>query len=228
MSKIKLCLVFVTLSYLWGCGSPEQATIDQFFLAAKSNDSATLAAMSAVSPPGPVESWEMVEISSQSTVPFELPELSRQKNEAEKVRDAQLEEGRDYLAYNTEALDQKIIPKLQEDSSFVFDGELGEIQQAWSILVQDRKVKERAFRDLNRAVEQEIKLAGKSVMRQTAIEPLVGDVAITEVLMMLESPEEGRKMYSITLRKYELSLPDSDRAEPSRWIIVDIAEEAPT
>ena len=228
MSKIKLCLVFVTLSYFWGCGSPEQATIDQFFLAAKSNDSATLAAMSAVSPPGPVESWEMVEISSQSTVPFELPELSRQKNEAEKVRDAQLEEGRDYLAYNTEALDQKIIPKLQEDSSFVFDGELGEIQQAWSILVQDRKVKERAFQDLNRAVEQEIKLAGKSVMRQTAIEPLVGDVAITEVLMMVKSPEEGPKMYSITLRKYELSLPDSDRAEPSRWIIVDIAEEAPT
>ena len=227
MSKIKLCLVFVTLSYLWGCGSPEQATIDQFFLAAKSNDGATLAAMAAVSPPGPVESWEMVEISSQSTVPFELPELSRQKDEAEKVRDTQREEGRNYLDDNRDALDQ-IIPKLQEDSSFVFDGELGEIQQAWSKLVQDRKVKERAFQDLNRAVEQEIKLAGKSVMRETAIEPLIGDVAITEVLMMVKSPEEGPKMYSITLRKYELSLPDSDRAEPSRWVIVAIAEEAPT
>ena len=112
MSKIRLSLVFVTLSYLWGCGSQEQATIDQFFLAAKSNDGGTLAAMSSVSPPGPVESWEMVEISSQSTVPFELPELSLKKDEAKTVRDVQLEEGRNYLVANRTALDE-IIPKLQ-------------------------------------------------------------------------------------------------------------------
>ena len=62
--------------------------------------------MSAVSPPGPVESWEVVEISSQSIVPFELSELSGQKDEAEKTRDAQLEEGRNYLVNNREALDQ--------------------------------------------------------------------------------------------------------------------------
>ncbi len=227
MSKIRLSLVFVTLSYLWGCGSPEEATINQFFLAAKSNDGATLAAMSAVSPPGPVDSWEVVEISSQSIVPFELSGLSGQKDEAEKIRDAQLEEGRNYLVNNREALDQ-IIPQLQEDSSFVFDGELGEIQQAWSVLVQDRKAKERKFQDLKRAIEQEIKLAGRSVMSQTEIEFLVGEVAITEVLMVLESPEAGPKMYSVTLRNYALSLPDADRAEPSRWIIVAIEEEAPT
>jgi len=227
MSKIRVSLVFVTLSYLWGCGSPEQATIDQFFLAAKSNDGATLAAMSSVSPPGPVESWEMVEITSQSTVPFELPELSLEKDEAKAVRDTQLEEGRNYLVANRTALDE-IIPKLQEDSSFVFDGELGEIQKAWSVLVQDRKVKERAFQDLNRAMEKEMKLARKSVMSQAAIEVLVGDVSTTEVLMMITAPEEGPKMYTITLRKYELSLPDADRAEPTRWVIVDITEEAPT
>jgi len=227
MSKIRVSLVFVTLSYLWGCGSPEQATIDQFFLAAKSNDGATLASMSSVSPPGPVESWEMVEITSQSTVPFELPELSLEKDEAKAVRDTQLEEGRNYLVANRTALDE-IIPKLQEDSSFVFDGELGEIQKAWSVLVQDRKVKERAFQDLNRAMEQEMKLARKSVMSQAAIEVLVGDVSTTEVLMMITAPEEGPKMYTITLRKYELSLPDADRAEPTRWVIVDITEEAPT
>ena len=46
--------------------------------------------------------------------------------------------------------------------------------------------------------------------------------------MMVAAPEEGPKMYTVTLRNYALSLPDSDRAEPSRWVIVDIAEEAPT
>ena len=73
-----------------------------------------------------------------------------------------------------------------------------------------------------------MKLAGKSVMSQAAIEVLVGDVSITEVLMMVAAPEEGPKMYTIILRKYELSLPDADRAKPSRWVIVDITEEAPT
>ena len=51
MTNHREWVVGAILACLWACGSPGQATIDQFFLAARSNDSATLAAMSAVSPP---------------------------------------------------------------------------------------------------------------------------------------------------------------------------------
>ncbi len=227
MMKLRECVVGATLACLWACGSPEQATIDQFFLAARSDDNATLAAMSAVGPPGPVESWQVVEVSSQSTEPFTLPGLLVRLEAAEKERDAALEEGRKYLEDHEDALEQ-IVPKLQEDAQFKFGGELGEIQEEWSKLVQERKATERAFQDVKRAVDTETRLVTKSVVRQVTIENFDGDVAVTEMLLMLKLTDADEKPYSVTLRKYELSGLQSDQVERSRWIIVDIKEKAPT
>ncbi len=227
MTKLRELVVGATLACLWACGSPEEATIGQFFLAARSNDSATLAAMSTVGPPGPVESWQVVDVSSESTEPFALPGLLVRLEAAEKERDATLKEGREYLAEHENALEQ-IIPKLQEDPQFEFSGELGEIQEEWSKLVEERKATEREFQDLKRAVDTETKLATKSVLRQATIENFDGDVAVTEMLLMLKLPDADEKPYTITLRKYDLSGPQSDRTEASRWIIVDIEEKAPT
>ncbi len=227
MTNHREWVVGAILACLWACGSPEQAAIDQFFLAARSNDSATLAAMSAVSPPGPVESWQVVDVSSESTEPFTLPELLVRLEAAEKERDAALEEGRVYLADNGKALD-RIIRKQKQDSQFKFSGELGEIQEEWSKRVEERKTTEHKFQELERAVDTETRLATRSVIRQVTIENLDGDVAVTEMLLMLKLPDADEKPYTVTLRKYDLSGPQSDRTEASRWIIVDIKEKAPT
>jgi len=227
MTKHKEWVVGAILTCLWACGSPEQATIEQFFLAARSDDSATLAAMSAVSPPGPVESWKVVELSSQSTESFALPGLLVRLEAAEKERDAALEEGREYLAEHEEALDE-IIRNQKQDSEFKFSGKLGEIQEAWSNRVEERKMTEREFQELERAVDTETSLATKSVIRQVAIENLDGEVTVTEMLVMLKLEDADEKPYTVTLRKYDLLGRQSDRAERSRWIIVDIKEKAPT
>ena len=227
MTNHREWVVGAILACLWACGSPGQATIDQFFLAARSNDSATLAAMSAVSPPGPVESWQVVDVSSESTESFTLPELLVRLEAAEKERDAALEEGRVYLADNGKALD-RIIRKQKQDSQFKFSGELGEIQEEWSKRVEERKTTEHKFQELERAVDTETRLATRSVIRQVTIENLDGDVAVTEMLLMLKLPDADEKPYTVTLRKYDLSGPQSERTEASRWIIVDIKEKAPT
>ncbi len=227
MTKHREWVVGAILACLWACGSPEQAAIEQFFLAAGSDDSATLAAMSAVSPPGPVESWQVVEVSSQTTESFALPELLVRLEAAEKERDAALEEGREYLADNETALDE-IIRKQKQDSEFKFSGELGEIQEEWSKRVEERKATEHEFQELERAVDTETRLATKSVIRQVTIEKLVGDVAVTEMLLMLKLQDADEKPYTITLRKYELSRAQGDQTERSRWIIVDLKEKAST
>ena len=227
MTKLREWVVGATLACLWACGSPEQATIEQFFRAARTNDTATVAAMSAVSPPGEVESWQLVEVSSRSTEPFALPELRVRFEAAEKEREATLEEGKMFRADNEEAL-AEIIPKLQEDSEFEFRGALGETQEEWLKLVEERKVKERAFQETKRAVDDETKLVTRSVIRQVALEDFNGDVAVTEMLLMLQFPDADEKPYNVTLRKYDLSGPQGDRTEPARWIIVDIQEKAPT
>ena len=227
MTKHREWVMGASLAYLWACGSPEQATLQQFFLAAGSNDNVTVASMSAVSPPGPVESWQVVEVSSQTTESFALPELLVRLEAAEKERDAALEEGREYLADHEEALDE-IIGKQKQDSEFKFSGELGEIQEAWANRVEERKATEHEFQELERAIDTETSLATKSVIRQVTIENLDGDVAVTEMLVMLKLEDADEKPYTITLRQYNLSGAQSDRAEAARWVIVDIAEKAPT
>ena len=227
MTKHREWVVGAILACLWACGSPQQATVEQFFLAARSDDSATLAAMSAVGSPGSVESWQVVEISSESTVPFALPGLRVQLEAAEKERDAALEEGREYLADNEIALDE-IIRKQKQEPEFKFSGELGEIQEEWSKLLDERKATERAFQEVERAIATETRLATKSVVSQMTIENLDGDVAVTEMLVMLKLDDADEKPYAITLRKYQLSATEGARPEASRWIIVEIKEKAPT
>jgi len=227
MTKHREWVVGAILACLWGCGRPEQATIEQFFLAVRSDDSATVAAMSAVSAPGRVESWQVVEVSSESTESFALPGLLVRLEAAEKERDAALEEGREYLADHETALDE-IIRQEKQDAEFKFSGKLGVIQEEWSKRVEERKATEHDFAEIERAVNTETRLATKSVVRQVTIENLDGDVSVTEMLLMLKLEDADEKPYTMTLRKYELSSPQGDRPETSRWIIVDLKEKAST
>jgi hypothetical protein len=221
MTKLKEWMGAATLACLWACGSPEQATVDQFFRAAQTDDNQTLASMSAVGPPVQTVSWQMVEISSRTTEPFTLPKLLDQFEAAEKDREAKLKEGREYLAEQADALD-RIIPKVQEDSEYKFSGALGEVQEDWMRLLEERKEKERAFQELKRAVETETRIAAKSMMSGANVKELAGDVSVTKMLLNLK-PRDGDELpFSITLRKYDLSRSGSDRTEPARWIIVDI------
>ena len=227
MRNLATTLAWMLAAGTVACGSPEQSTVDQFFRAAQSGDRTTVAAMSSASPPGEVESWDVVEVTSRTSVPYALPELQRRLAKARKSRDDQLEEGRNYLVGHREALDQ-IIPKLNEDSSYRFDGELGVVQQEWSALVDERKLKEGAYQDLNRAIEAELKNADKSIMSEVDLEFLYGDIAVTEVLVTIQAPGAEPEPYTVTLRKYDLARSEDARNEPSRWIIVDIEERPRT
>ena len=226
MTKLREWMVSATLACLWACGSPEQSTIDQFFRTAQTNDYATLASMSAVDPPGEVESWKVVEVSSRSTEPFALPELLDRFEAATKERDAVVEAGQKYFSDQQDAL-ERIIPKLREDSEYKFRGKIGETQEEWLRLVEERREKERAFQELKRAVGRETSLVTKSVMRQVNVENLDGDVAVTEMLLSLKPPDGDELPYRVVLRKYHLSDPERDRIEPARWIILDIEGTTP-
>jgi hypothetical protein len=209
--------------FLGACGGgPEYATVDQFFRAAQADDQPTLASMSAVSAPVDVESWTVVEATSRTTVPFALPDLQEQFEAAEKARDEVLKEGRDYLEEHTEL--DTIIPKLQEDPDYEYTGRMGEIQQEWMELVERRKEKERAYQEIRRKVNEESQLASKSVMnRGLTLGELDGEVAVTELLMNVKPADRDAELpYKVTLRRYDLANPQTDRVEPARWVIVDI------
>ena len=225
--KLRNWIVTAPLAFFWACGgSPEQAALEQFFRAAQSNDSTTLAYMSDVSPPVKVESWKVAEINSRTTEPFTLPELLETFEAAKKERDTSSEKRQKYAKDNEESLEQ-IIPKLRGDPEFKFRGKLGEVQEEWAKLLEERNTTERAFQEIKQVVNQESSLATKSVMRQVELGKLRGGVAVTKMLLNLKPPDGGELPFMATLRKYDLTDPESDRAEPSRWVIVDIEGTTP-
>jgi hypothetical protein len=227
MSKLRGCIVSVVLACLWACGSPEQATIDQFFRAAQSNDSTTLAYMSAVGPPGKVESWKVVEVTSRSTEPYTLPDLVAKFEAAKKARDESTAERKKYFDDHQDALEQ-IVPKLRDDPEYKFKGKVGEVQEEWMKLLETRKETEGAYQELKRAVDRESSIASKSVMRQLDVATLHGGIAVTEMLLNLKPPDSAAELpFKVRLHKYDLSEKESDRVEPARWVIVNIEGMTP-
>jgi hypothetical protein len=226
MTMLRKGIISVFLVSLWACGSPEQATVDQFFRAAQTNDSTTLAYMSAIGPPVEVESWKVVEVTSRTTEPYTLPELIGRFEAAKKARDASQEERKKYFEENEDALNQ-IIPKLREDPEYRYKGKIGEVQEAWLKLMDDRKEKESAYQELKREVDRETGITSKSVMRQLEVGTLKGAVAVTDMLLNLKAKDGAELPFRVQLRKFDLSEAGSDRVEPARWVIVDIEGTTP-
>jgi hypothetical protein len=226
MRELKGWLVSATLVSLWACGGPEQATVDQFFRAAKDKDTTTVAYMSAVSPPGEVESWKVVDVTSRSTEPFTLPDTVAKFKVAEKERNASLEERNKFSKDNKEALEQ-VITKLRDDPEYKFKGKLADIQTQWAKFLDDRKEKERVYQELKRTMDRETNVASKSVVRQVNVGTFHGNIAVTEMLMNLKLKDQSDLPFKLTLRKYDLSGPESDQVENARWIIADIEGATP-
>jgi hypothetical protein len=143
------------------------------------------------------------------------------------VRDASTEKRQKYAKDQKDALEQ-IIPKLRDDPEYKFKGKLGEVQEEWAKLLEERNETEHAFQEIKQVVNQETNLATKSVMRQVDVGKLRGGISVTKMMLNLKPKEGGGELpFMATLRKYELTDPESNRAEQSRWVIVDIEGATP-
>jgi hypothetical protein len=222
MMQLRVWIVLALVLSLWACGSPEQSTVDQFFRAAQTSDPTTLASMSAVGPPGKIDSWKVVEVTSRTTEPYTLPDLVAKLEAAKKERDAGQEIRKKYFDANKDSLEQ-IIPKTRDDPSYKFKGQLGAIQEEWDKMLAERNAQESAYQEIKRTVDREMGVASKSVMRQLDVGTLHGAIEVTEMLLNLKPQEAAAELpFKVQLKKYQLSEAQSDRVEPSRWIIVGI------
>ena len=226
MTKLTKWIAPAVLGCFWSCGSPEQSTLHQYFLAAKDDDPATLASISTVKPPVEVASWKVIEVTSRTKKPYELPELMERYEKVKNERDTALAERKKYFEEHEDAL-ARIIPKLREDPDYEFRGKLGEIQEEWLSLHEKRKEIERVYQELKRQVHEQTQLATRSVVRQTDLKTLQGDVDVTEMVVALK-PKDGEELpYKFTLQKFAVTDPELNRTEPARWIITGIEGASP-
>lgn len=206
-------------------GGAETNLLNSFFMAARSGDNATIAAMSATTFPGEgIQSWEVIEISPEMSEPFRLGELRTKAAEARSERDIQFEKGKYFLEDNYDAI-EKIQLKIDQAPDYKFDGALGDVQAEWDKIIADRKTLERTAQQLNREAENEAKLANMSLMSQANVNNLEGTVLKKQVLVSV-TEEAGEKTYTFDLEKYDLHEEGATRTLPSRWIITSIEEKA--
>lgn len=205
------------------CQGPEEETLGKFFDAVRSGDHVTLAGMSVVGFSGPVESWRVVEVSSESLQPFRLPGLRRQAAAAEEERERQFHAYSEFHGDHRSEL-KEIRDRIDKDPDYRFRGRWGEIQAEWERYREKYEALDRKRQVLLREIDKELKLSKMSLMSSEEVDRLDGEVIVREVLLKVSKPDAGEKPYLFELRKYELSSEEGTYQPPSRWIVTAIEE----
>lgn len=220
MFRCRGLAAFSFLVLLLSCGGQEQQALGTFFDAEQSGDNTALAAVSVVEMPVDVQSWEIVEIGTESTETFNLPELLRAVRDAKREVDYHAEKMGIFMDDN-KSIHKQYMDQLEKDPEAEFEGDLAEHQKKWEELLQVEKDLAATHKQANRAVEIERACAGVSLMGSAVNENLEGDVAIKQAQVNVNSGSE-EKVYLFTLKNYSLFNTKNQIQQRSRWIIADI------
>jgi hypothetical protein len=222
MLKYKLFMLLAALVILVSCGGQDQQALNAYFKAVVSGDNAALAAVAAVEFPEKVQSWEILEIGSESAAPFQLKDLTRKKREAE--IDMKYIAEKDYLFLSDNQHHyRRYKAQLEKDPDAEFEGELADFHQEFVEIREKAKESEKILETANREFEREKLTAGISLMGSTVTTELDGEVLTKEAKVKVTT-STGDKSYQITLKNYSLVNPQSQSKARSRWIITDVAE----
>ena len=224
--KSTLGIVVLGLA-LAACGSQEGQVINKFFIATKSNDNASLTGMTRVGFPeedGEVTTWKVTQVGAERREPFKLQELAQNVQEAKQARDKKNEE---FIAFRDDNIDDTVTieDRLQKDANATFTGKLADVHATWQKHRDERREAESQLNQAERRFEEELALAGMSLMGASDKESLqssAGDVLIKEVGVSVTLKDGKEKPYVFTLLRYALTSPTTNRVVQSRWIITDI------
>lgn len=225
--KSTLGIVMLGLALAACGGSQEGQVINQFFMATKSNDNASLTGMTRVGFPeeeGEVTTWKVTQVGAERREPFKLQELAQNVEDAKQARDKKNDE---FIAFRDENIDDTVAieDKLKEDANATFKGNLADVHATWLKHRDERRELESQVNQAERQLEEELALVGMSLMGASDSESLqssTGEVLIKEVGVNVKLKDGNEKPYVFTLQRYALTTPTTNRIAQSRWIITDI------
>jgi len=213
----------VAIVVLASCSGQEQQVLSDFFQAVQGGDETTAARVSLATFEGEVESWEIVEVGSESVAPFELPGLHERL--MKKRSEIKIENGTNSnYAGDHRALFDEYKKKKAEDPDAMFEGELGEFQAEWEKRMESQGKLEEEEEEIT-AIMNVLKSAAGLSLSTSINEKFNGNVKGKELHLKVNdgSAEKG---YVFMLRRYELTNKESTLTPMSRWIITEIKEGA--
>ena len=226
--KTTLGIVMLGLGLgLAACGSQEGQVINKFFMATKSKDNATLTGMTRLGFPeeeGEVTAWKVTQVGAERREPFKLQELAQNVQEAKQARDKKIEE---FTAFRDQKIDDMVTieDRLKKDANATFKGSLADVHATWQKHRDERRELESQLSQAEHRFEEELTLAGMSLMGDSDSESLqsfTGNVVIKEVGVNVGLKDGKEKPYVFTLLRYALTTPQTNRIAQARWIITEI------
>jgi hypothetical protein len=201
------------------CSSePERRVLTTFVNAVQAGDEAAAAQVSLVEFPGEVSSWEIVEVGPETSAPFQLAKLQKERLEMEEALDAMIKKNDQWLQDNEE-LYYEYKPKKDDDPEATFTGKLQEFDEEFTARMDEQKALDQKIRDAEDAIDALKKAAALSTNTPGLGSSYDGDVLAKEAKVKFDD-----KDYTVTFKQYALVNTEHNMRPVSRWIITDIRE----
>ena len=214
-------VIFSFVAFITSCTAPEEQLVDTFLTAVRDGQEEMIQGLSMVNlPDADVQSWEIVEVSPETTEPYHLAELSAAFFEATKTWEDNIAENDKFLNDNEENT-LRYRDRIKADPDYKFtSGAMAEYQEEW-----ERRVEEvRELASVVRATDEALKrerdntyMSANMVARET----FEGDIEIKTVRVNVNG-DSGSRTYDLTLRKYNVVDSETGIKPISRWIVTEI------
>jgi len=224
MTKKFIYFLFLVslILYLAGCaGKPEENLLKRYFHAVRLNDTDTMGSM-ALEPISPqFKSWKIVSIGEEIVEPVILPELNKKEKEAKN----KLNEHTGIVLDLKDALDEA---KMELDFARTARArrtarrKVAERQAAYDKEYEAHKQLLKEYNTAKEAAEREEKITNFSVLGEFPnIREMTGEIHKKEVIIEVDTLEEGVKKYKVNFRRYILKDPATNTTHRGRWIILN-------
>jgi hypothetical protein len=225
MRRLLWIMVTGLIIFTFGCQSTEEVTLSKYFQALKAKDNDTLAAMCAEPIEIVFKSWKVAKIEEPVSEPLPLVALILKRDELKAKRDQEL----DFVRQKRENLDllkSKISDTSNRRAKAELEAQLPEAEQMEKAAMDSFKVALGDFQQAEKEIKEEKKLFSLSTGITTDPEAFTAGSASTSVVhVTIVTPDDQTKGYKITMRKYIVDIPGTDRKQNGRLVIVKFEAE---
>jgi hypothetical protein len=223
MGGIRRVALSSTIVLLVSCSGAEQQVVKTFLTAVQGGDETTLSGVSLVKFPGSVTSWEILEVGPESSEPFPLADVRKELVELETKIKFQQERHANFLSDNAEkAAEYK--RRIQRNPDYQFSGEMADFKENVDALTEERKELEATLEELRQRISG-LQNAAALSLNTSVNHNFEGEVK-GKIVRLKVNDGSQEKIFSLFLRRYELSDKERNLTPMSRWIIADIEEQA--
>lgn len=223
MGGIRRAVLGATLALFVACTGAEQQVVKTFLTAVQGGDETTLSNVSLVKFPGSVVSWEILEVGPESSEPFPLADVRKELAELEIKIEFQQERHANFLSDNAEKA-AEYRRRLQKNPDYQFSGEMADFKAEMEARTEEGKELDAKLEDLRRRIlglQDAARLSLNTAVNQNFKGEVKGKIVRLKV-----NDGSQEKVFSLYLRRYELSDKERNLTPMSRWIITEIEEQA--